>query len=61
FDAALAGLATGFPQLAAPYARRLVRDARREGGRVAAARAVADAAALGALARGSARARKPVL
>ncbi|HEX2084316.1 MAG TPA: glycosyltransferase, partial [Solirubrobacteraceae bacterium] len=53
FDAALLGLATGVPLLAAPYAARLVADARREGGRVAAgvpllaapyaARLVADA------------------
>jgi glycosyltransferase involved in cell wall biosynthesis len=61
FDAALAGLAAGRPLLAAPYAARLVRDARREGSRVAAARAVADAAALGALVRGSLRHRSPVL
>jgi glycosyltransferase involved in cell wall biosynthesis len=61
FDAALAALAAGFPLLAAPYALRVARDARREGGRVAAARAVADAAALGALTRGSLRHRSPVL
>jgi hypothetical protein len=61
FDAALLGLATGRPLLAAPYARRLVRDARQEGGRVAAARAVADAAALAALTRGSAKHRAMLL
>ncbi|HEX8086610.1 MAG TPA: glycosyltransferase family A protein [Solirubrobacteraceae bacterium] len=61
FDAALAGLAAGVPLLAAPYAARVAEDARREGGRVAAARAVADAAALGALVRGSLRHRSPLL
>lgn len=61
FDAAVAGLLTGRPLLAAPYARRVVADARREGGRVACARAIADAATLGALARGSIRARTLLL
>jgi GT2 family glycosyltransferase len=61
FDAALAGLATGRPLLAAPYARHLLRDARGFGGRAALARAVADAATLGALARGSVAHRTPLL
>jgi hypothetical protein len=61
FDAALAGLATGRPLLAAPYAARVARDGRREGGRVAAARMVADAAALGALVRGTVREGSVVL
>ena len=60
FDAALAGLATGQPLLAVPYLGRVARDARREGGRAAAARAIADAASLGALVRGSARHRCPL-
>ena len=61
FDAAVIGLATGRPLLAAPYVRRLVRDVHTAGGRVAGARAVADAAALGALVRGSVRARALLL
>ena len=61
FDAALLGLAGGRPLLAAAYARHVVRDARGSGPRVAAARAVADAAGLGSLARGSWRARSPLL
>ncbi|HEX8120681.1 MAG TPA: glycosyltransferase [Solirubrobacteraceae bacterium] len=59
FDAAL--LSPAFPLLAAPYALRVARDVRRDGGRVAAARAIADAAALGALVRGSWRHRAVVL
>ncbi|HEX2086112.1 MAG TPA: glycosyltransferase family A protein [Solirubrobacteraceae bacterium] len=61
FDAALLGCATGLPVLAAPYAARVAADARRDGGRVAAARAIADAAAAGALARGSVRHRSLIL
>ena len=60
-DAALLGLVAGRPLLAVPYARHVLRDRRSLGGRVAAARAVADAAALGALARGSRQARSPLL
>ena len=63
FDAAVAGALLGPPGLvlAAPYALRVLKDARAEGTRVAAARAVADAATAGALARGSLRHRSLVL
>jgi glycosyltransferase involved in cell wall biosynthesis len=61
FDAALAAALTGRRALALPYALTLARDIRAYGGRVAATRAVADAASAGALARGSLRHRTAVL